>query len=166
MPTGKPNKTKPKGLTLREQLEHEMKEIEARLHLENLRERQIEQLKSYITDRAPLLTRKHIAKVIRELPPDHVRLNGEAATAMMSNARLGTGGAKLPKGALGAAIRNARMAKGWTGAVLGKKIGVHGGSVSNWEAGGMVQNPKVRAKLKTVLGIDVEKIMAPHKGAA
>jgi len=156
MPTGKPN---PKALTLREQLEHEMAQIQERLRLEDIREQQAAKLAKFLTDHAFLLPRSQILKVIKALPPDPDRLNGAAATATLGVKRRGM---NPPSGALGTAIRKARMDKGWTLTVAGKKIGVNGGSISGWENGHFKpQDPKLHAKIKSVLGVDAAKILAP-----
>lgn len=69
-----------------------------------------------------------------------------------------------------AAIKKARIAKGWDGEQMGKKVGVSGASISNWEAGRYTPKEEARVKILKVLdlpsGLGAEAVKAAEARVA
>jgi len=82
---------------------------------------------------------------------------------------LGAKGSKDPmKGdpAFMAAIKKARIEKGWDGEQMGKKVGVSGASISNWESGRYTPREETRVKILKVLDLPPELGAEAVKAAA
>jgi DNA-binding transcriptional regulator YiaG len=161
----------PKGIpksptSLRAQLEHELHEIERRLWLDDLRERQRAKLAAFLTGGVPLLTLKDITRVVKSIPPDAVRLNSDEAKAALAGERSVQRGKEAGHavGALGKAVRAYREKHKLTRTAFAKRLRVHESSVGFWERG-KGASPDLRPRLGNLLGIDVDALIAKEAKA-
>ena len=162
----------PKGVpkaptSLREQLEHELQEIERRLKLEDLREGQRAKLATFLAKSVPLLTQRDITRIVKAMPPDTVRLNSDAAKgALESGKGRGKGGGGPAIGALGKALRAYREKHELSRTALAKQLRCHISNVGFWERGGGKPGPDIAKRLEK-LGVPVAKLIAQngHAGA-
>lgn len=101
----------------------------------------------------PALTRADVAMVAEEMrAPGRTYGPKPAATQV--------------KAAVGKALREARTAKGWSGADTAEKLGVHNASVSGWERGANLPTEQHHANIKKVLGVDISALAKKANGAA
>lgn len=129
---GKPNRE--------DDMQHRVAELEEQLAAAKASIAARAALREYIT-KHPALTHTDVSMIASEMKaPGRFKLGEPPKPAL---------------GVVGKALREARTAKGWSGAEAANKIGVHGASISGWERGANFPSKIHHPALKSVLGVDV-----------
>ena len=151
MPKGTPATTPTLGLAA--EIEKSISELNERLRIMRVRERQIIDLQAFIDSR-PLLTKADVLKVgralptVREIPDDYRPAHGRKGKS---------GGRQLPKmgkaeaKAMAKTLREAREKAGLSKPELAEKIGVGQASIYAWENGTYRPTGDAPARLAAVL---------------
>lgn len=147
--------------TILSRLEAARAELDERIAVERLRDRQVKALSTFL-EQNPLVTKADVRKAAAAMAPDAVRAQGVDLAKPGRTGRGNRGG--LPPEGLGTKLAAARTNKGITVVALARKLGVNADSVAKWESGGHPWGPqakKTRAKLVEVLGLS-ERVFAPR----
>jgi ribosome-binding protein aMBF1 (putative translation factor) len=146
------SKAKPSAITQR--LLDAKRELDERLAVEMRRDGARVKLMALV--RRYELTASDLHELARSLK----RTKGDAPVSTKSPNWKGGRPLPPPKGAVGTAIRKARLAKKLSTAQLGEAIDIHHSTINHWESRGAIPRPNLYASLKRSLGVDVEAILA------
>jgi DNA-binding transcriptional regulator YiaG len=143
----------------KETLRHRIKEIEARIKQMDRREKALSDLKKWLANRK--LDVSDLGWMAKQMRPRRAAKAVKSKKPLQAERQVGTGlfthnGKLVPlRGdpAFRAAIRKARKDRNLNTDALGKKIGVSGASINNWEQGRNVPNDGPRLKVLKVLDL-------------